>query len=151
MSFEFASAKIRVYWRIAIIFTLLSGGHVFAQDYTYGDGSANLYKITPGTLEYIPVQKEQSSSGSYSGGSPKSVRISKVDYARLAALLDGALAAKDAHTDKRVMMSGYILRHHHEAKTEAILAPGAPAKNQIELVLAALLNNKNDKNNRGQH
>ena len=103
-------------------------GNGFSQDYSYSDGSANTYRITPGKLEYIPVKKEHSSSGTYSGGTAKTVKLSDTDYRAISALLDEGIAGKALHTDRRVMMSGVISRSIKDDKTVVILKPGAGAK-----------------------
>jgi hypothetical protein len=86
------------------------------------------------------VQKEQSSSGKYSGGTAKIVKISRDDFTLISGLLEEAITLKAAHTDKRVMMSGRIRRENEGAKTEVILAPGAAIKDQIEKKLSEFLN-----------
>lgn len=70
-----------------------------AQNYSYGDGSANRYRITPGELSYPPVTKETSSSGVYSGGAAQRVRLADAEFRGLRQLLDEAIADTRAHTD----------------------------------------------------
>ena len=131
--------KIRHSWCIAIM-SMLLGSNVFSQGYTYSDGSANTYKIAPEMLEYIPVRKEHSSSGNYSGGTAKTVKISSDDYSLIRGLLEEAIAQKAAHTALRAKMSGRISRNIESEETEVILRPGAAIKNQIEKKLSEFLN-----------
>ncbi len=130
-------------WHCRLVFfvaSLLSiNGHSFSQDYRYSDGSANQYVISSGKLQYLPVKKENSSSGSYSGGSAKVVKLSEADFRELSVLLDGGIAAKSAHTERRVKMSGIIRRNTDNEKFMVILKPGAAVKDRIEAKLLELI------------
>ena len=117
----------------------LMSGHSYSQNYRYGDGSANQYDISPGKLEYLPVKKENSSSGSYSGGTAKVVKLSDADFRELSALLDEGIATKSSHTENRVMMSGVIRRNINNEKSTVILKPGAAVKQRIESKLLELV------------
>ena len=125
---------------VSIMFYSGSG---FAQEYAYSDGSANTYKIAPGRLEYIPVKKENSSSGAYSGGTAKTVRLSDADYSSLSVLFNDGIASKASQTDRRVMMSGVIHRNTRNDNATVILKPGAPIKDQIEAKLLDLIRRSN--------
>ena len=118
---------------------LLASNAAHAWDYVYGDGSANVYRMTPRELHYVLVKKENSSSGVYSGGVARTVTLSDADYRSLGGLLDAAIADKAAHTDKRVMMSGAITRNTGDTKAHVILKPDAPVKREIEAALAVAL------------
>ena len=118
---------------------LVFSGYGFAQDYSYSDGSANVYKIAPDRLEYIPVKKENSSSGTYSGGTAKTVKLNDADYRSISGLLEAGVAGKASQTDRRVMMSGVISKNSANDKTVVILKPGAGIKDQIEAKLRELL------------
>ncbi len=120
------------FFAVAVLFY---SGNGFSQDYSYSDGSANTYKIAPGTLEYIPVKKENSSSGTYSGGTAKTVKLSDADYRSISALFEEGIAGKASQTDRRVMMSGVINRNIKNDKAKVILKPGARVKDQIEAKL----------------
>lgn len=56
--------------------------------YTYIDGNNNTYVLTPSALDYKPVKKEESSSGTYSGGEPKNVAVTREQYAKLEGIID---------------------------------------------------------------
>jgi hypothetical protein len=58
------------------------------ETYTYVDGNNNTYAITSTALDYIPVKKADSSSGTYSGGEPKKVVITKTQFAEIQAIID---------------------------------------------------------------
>ncbi len=104
--------------------------------YEYSDGSANLYLITPQSLQYFPVQPEESSTGMYSGGTPYSVRLSASDYKNLKNLLDLALEDQANHQSSRTKMSCLIVRMRPTDTT--IIRPGAPALSAIEATLHKL-------------
>lgn len=118
---------------------LLTMASAKAQSYTYSDGSANLYRITPGELRYIPVTKETSSSGIYSGGVARRATLTGVEFQALSRILDDAIADTRAHTDKRLMLSGAVSRDFGASKVEVLLSPGAPIKARLESHLAELL------------
>jgi hypothetical protein len=61
-----------------------------ADSYEITDGNANLFRLSPERIEYLPVTPALSSSGVYSGGEPR-VRIIKTEaFKRLSDLLDRA-------------------------------------------------------------
>jgi hypothetical protein len=118
---------------------LFFSGSGLAQGFSYSDGSANTYKIAPGKLEYIPLRKENSSSGAYSGGTAKTVKLSDADYQALISLFEQAMAQKTSHGDRRVMMSGVITKNIENDRASVILKPGAGIKDQIEARLLEIL------------
>jgi hypothetical protein len=63
----------RVVFILFILFTVTAC--MSTSTYQYADGSANVYRIKPDSLEYIPVKPEESSTGMYSGGEPKKVAL----------------------------------------------------------------------------
>src|SRR6187455_400465 len=74
--------------------------------YEYADGSANLYRLTEKELEYLPVQPEESSTGFYSGGEPKTVPVTVEQYNTLKDLFDQALENSSIHIADRMKTSG---------------------------------------------
>lgn len=131
---------MRLPWLIALLFAAFHST-VFAQNYEYQDGSANLYKLAPGTLEYVPVTRAQSSSGLYSGGSPATVTLQDAQYQSLLRLFDQAIAAKAFQTDQRVKLSGLVRKQDPSAErtVEVILKPNAAVKTRIEKTLRKLV------------
>lgn len=107
--------------------------------YVYADGSANRYIITADTLEYDPVTPEESSTGTYSGGDPKSVSISAEQFESIGQLFDKAIANKAVHIADRMKTSGAISIVKGSNRTEAILAPGCAEKDAIEGLLKQIL------------
>ena len=56
--------------------------------YTYIDGNNNTYVLTSSTLDYKPIKKEESSSGTYSGGEPKNMAVTREQYVKLEGIID---------------------------------------------------------------
>ena len=111
-----------------------------AFSYKYADGSGNVYQITKGALEYIPVTRKESSSLVYSGGKPATVPLRESDFLRIREMLENFIARTDLHIEHRVMMSGVIVREDGEGKKEVILRPGSREILTIETELNKLLN-----------
>lgn len=107
--------------------------------YIYADGSANRYIITPDTLEYDPVTPEESSTGTYSGGDPKTVSISAEQFESIGQLFDKAIGNKTVHIEDRIKTSGAISIVKGDTRTQVILAPGCAEKEAIESLLKKIL------------
>lgn len=107
--------------------------------YEYADGSANVYKLSPTTLEYIPVKKEESSTGMYSGGDPKTVTITKTQYQSLSKLLESALSNTSVHINDRMKTSGAILAIDGDKKKNCIIKPKCAEMIAIEGALREAL------------
>ena len=107
--------------------------------YIYADGSANRYIITSSTLEYDPVTPAESSTGTYSGGDPKTVPISAEEFASISQLFDKAVANKAVHIQDRMKMSGSISIVKGNNHTQVILAPACAEKEAIESLLKQIL------------
>src|SRR5687768_4200806 len=110
-----------------------------AYQYTYSDGSANRYIITPGTLEYDPVTPEESSTGTYSGGDPKTRSISPEQFDTIRDLLEKAISNTAVHIEDRIKTSGAISVVKGNARTQVILAPGSDEKEAIENLLGKIM------------
>lgn len=107
--------------------------------YIYADGSANRYIITPTTLEYDPIKPEESSTGMYSGGDPKSISISAAQFDSIRDLLDKAIANKTIHIQDRMKTSGLIAVFKGDTQTQVILSPACEEKKAIEDMLKKTL------------
>jgi hypothetical protein len=107
--------------------------------YTYADGSANQYIITPSTLEYDPVTPEESSTGTYSGGDPKTVSISPEQFDSIRHLLDKAISNTAVHIEDRIKTSGAIAAVKGNVRTQVILAPDCAEKKAIENLLKKII------------
>lgn len=76
--------------------------------YTYYDAARNKYVLKGSELEYIPVNKKESSSGMYSGGTYESRELNKKEREKLVNLFNAALANKKAQTDKNIKPNSAI-------------------------------------------
>jgi hypothetical protein len=107
--------------------------------YQYSDGNANIYIITPNTLEYIPVKPQESSSGFYQGGVPKKVVLPSQAFQTLAAQFEAAKKNAGIHTSERQKGSGLITTITGSEKHVVILKPGCVELANIEAALRELL------------
>jgi hypothetical protein len=106
--------------------------------YEYADGNANLYLISSGELKYLPVQAEESSSGTYNGGKAKTKVLSPSQFTMLSDLFNKTLDTKSIHIEHRVMMSGMISEIGSK-KRQCILKPGSAEMISIENSLKQIL------------
>ena len=76
----------------------------------YADGSANAYRIEAdgdgATFEYLPVTAERSSTGMYSGGSPRAAHLDAVQAAGLWRGVGALEAATHLYTEERMKGTG---------------------------------------------
>jgi len=105
-------------------------------NYVYRDGSGNSYifQETSGQInfEYVPVKKEFSSSGEYSGGESIKKSITKNQFDEIKKLLEKSIRNKKIHIQNRVMMSGMIIIENGKNKITFIISPDSIEKTQIE-------------------
>lgn len=78
-------------------------------DYFYSDGNSNQYILRGSTLSFNPVRPKESSSGTYSGGQPKTVTISSKQASDLKSLLEQAISNVEAHQPNRVKGTAAII------------------------------------------
>jgi len=95
-------------------------------EYEYSDGNANRYILTADSLEYIPVQPHESSTGFYSGGEPKKKSITPQTYELIKRALDDALSNKSIHVADRAKMTGLI--NVKSKQQQVVIAPGPELK-----------------------
>jgi len=128
---------------LIIIFLIVSScmNTTTAPSYEYADGSANLYIITTKQIKYIPVKPEESSSGVYSGGEPKTVALTSAQYKTLQTLFEKAIRNEDAHIKNRVMMSAIVSSISSDHKKQCILTPGSEDIAVIEQALKSIVGN----------
>lgn len=107
--------------------------------YEYADGSANLYRITSDSVQYIPVTPAESSTGFYSGGEPAKVSITAEQFQVLKQQLDDAIADTSLHTPDRAKRTALIVRNGSQDTTRVILRQGSSPIDSIETYLKELL------------
>ena len=69
--------------------------------YIYVDGNNNAWHIGHRQIKYQPVTPSLSGSGTYSGGSPFTVRLRPEQFAQLQSLIQKALQDRTAHKVNR--------------------------------------------------
>lgn len=126
--------------RLLILFFILNISCMCQSNtYEYADGSANLYLLTQTQLRYVPVKPENSSTGFYSGGDPKTVSITLSQYNELKMLFDAALSNKDIHIKERIKTSGMISKLGSDEK-QCIIKPACNEMKILEQFLNITLN-----------
>ena len=103
--------------------------------YTYADGSANLYRMSADTFEYIPVTREQSSSGMYDGGAPVKKAMRAEFFAEFTGLIERAKIENGQHASDRSKMTGQIGIHKGKETLGFILKADSEIKKRIEKLL----------------
>lgn len=108
--------------------------------YKYFDGNNNTFIINDSLVKYVPVKAKESSSGVYSGGKAKQVKINKEKFQRLEKLFTEAFEKESEKQIIREMMSGALSEYYtNKLKKEAILKPKSEIKKKIEAELSAIL------------
>lgn len=107
-------------------------GHAQAY-YVYSDGNSNSYTLDEKKLVYTPVNPEESSSGTYSGGKGKRAEITKDTFKKLCALMDKAISEKGQQQENREMGTAQIAKcSKTKLKKAAILKMNSSYKKEIE-------------------
>lgn len=107
---------------------------------TYADGSWNVYEIKKESIEYIPVKKENSSTGNYSGGEPVSKSITEEAWEKIKTEFDAVYTNKKIQIKDRVMGSGMLLIIK-KGKQSTVLIGKSPEMESLEMSLKKLIGN----------
>ena len=108
--------------------------------YKYFDGNNNTFIINDSLVKYVPVKAKESSSGVYSGGKAKQVKINIEKFQRLEKLFAEAFEKESEKQIIREMISGALREYYtNKLKKEAILKPKSEIKKKIEAELSAIL------------
>lgn len=102
--------------------------------YIYSDGNSNSYTLDEKKLVYTPVNPEESSSGTYSGGKAKKAAITKDTFKNISKLLDRAMSEKEDLQNNREMGTAQIAKYSSKGKLKkkVILKANAAYKVKIE-------------------
>jgi flavodoxin len=106
--------------------------------YHYYDGSGNQFKIETQSLEYIPIEPMESSSGIYSGGEPYKIEITAEQFNQIQNLFEKAFKSKKEHSKERAKLTGMLSIEKNSEKKICILLPNSETKKNIELFLRQL-------------
>jgi hypothetical protein len=143
MSVERALVCGKILMRITFLLSfILIGFSMDAQTiYRYYDGSANGYLVSKDSLTYDPVTPKESSTGTYSGGEPKSIVITAREFGTLAELFEKAIDHKESHQQDREKMTGLVIRDVEGAMTRVVLKRDAKVKHDLEMKLREFIAN----------
>lgn len=119
----------------ADVFSAVFSFAMKTKTYTYIDGNNNTYTIRPDSIFYKPVTPAESSSGIYSGGEPKAVKLSAEQFAKIEAMIKAIWKDKKIHCDKREMGYGTIVIK----KSSIFLSTNDKSKLQLEQELKAVV------------
>jgi hypothetical protein len=97
---------------VILFFTFLCVRMHSQVSYMYSDGNMNSFTVKEFEVRYDPVQKEESSSGMYSGGEQKAVVITPHQLNKLSALFEEIISDSTCHQNKRSMGSGLLIRYN---------------------------------------
>ncbi|MFT6333657.1 MAG: hypothetical protein ACI86M_001023 [Saprospiraceae bacterium] len=79
--------------------------------YIYLDGAGNQYGIKGLKLSYIPIKKEECSSGRDDGGAAYTKVLTKLDLIKFVDVFERALWSENDHSSKREMGCGTIRKY----------------------------------------
>jgi hypothetical protein len=123
-----------------LLFTLISFSCMNStRTYEYADGNGNVYTLAAKTLSFDPVKKEESSSGMYSGGEPKTVPITTVQYDSIRSMLETAMNDQSIQINDRVKMSGAISVSEDGSISRFVISPGSEILIKIETYLKVII------------
>lgn len=109
--------------------------------FIYYDAARNKYVLKGNELEYIPVNKKESSSGMYSGGTYESRELSNGQREKLELLFNAALADTIAQTDKNIKPNSAIEISCDSRKISFILKAKSAINISINSFLKQLIKN----------
>jgi hypothetical protein len=115
--------------------------------YEYADGAGNVYIINPKSIDYRPITRAESSSGNYSGGKPRTVKIDTVQYQTISMMLDRALNLKSIHVGDgkmgRAKGTGIISKQAKNRQVQTqVIAIESLERREIEAFLDRLINER---------
>ena len=93
------------------------------ENYRIVDGSNNQYLVSRTTVEYLPIKKENSSSGVYSGGNAWKKPISEKQYQLIQKLFESAANEKSQLRKKR-SMGTYLLQSGPMGDRKSVIIDG---------------------------
>jgi hypothetical protein len=113
---------------------------LYRDNYSYADGSGNLYEFNKSSFEYFPVKPEQSSTGHYSGGEYVKLLPRAADIEKLIDLIHFAKADTADHVQNRDKGTGQITFKNKNGLQSFILYMQSPHKKLIEEALSKIKN-----------
>lgn len=106
----------------------------------YTDQNNNYYTITRNKIDYKAIKPKESSSGIYSGGTDKTVKISSTDFKKLTSISELLIQEKNNHSIRREMMTSELKRSLN-GKNERVILKNSENRAAFELLLKKFLKN----------
>ena len=107
--------------------------------YEYTDMSNNKYIITKDSVQYIPITKEQSSTGMYSGGDPANVKITPADYQQINEYMSELLKLPKLEQREKITV---LIKKTEDGTTTTAIIRGAYQTRKLEMTLKNLINTR---------
>lgn len=107
--------------------------------YHYADGSGNAYILSGNVLTYDPVTPAESSTGTYSGGEPKTVTLNPQHVQAVIDVLEKGIRKTADQIEDREKGTGEIIIISGKKQKRYILRMGSEALDEIEGLLKGLL------------
>jgi len=107
--------------------------------YHYADGSGNVYRLKGTTLSYDPVTPAESSTGTFSGGVPKTVSITSLQAEAIIRAIEKGMSTTAEQTETRAKGTGAITVVSGSKRRDCILKMNSQAKGDIEFLLKGYL------------
>lgn len=108
--------------------------------YMFVDGAGSKYILEKGILSYHPMKPENSSSGIYDGGTPQSIKVSKLAMIKFVDVIERSIWATDDHSEIRSMGSGTIVKTLDGSISTFYLRRNSKSMLEVESVLKNILN-----------
>jgi hypothetical protein len=118
---------------LALAFSSISSK---AKSYTYIDGNNNDYEITSDSIFYSPIAPVESSSGEYSGGDPKRLKITEAQFLKIEMIIKSILKDKSNFIKDRLMGCGTLIA----GKKTTYINSASQLKAELEQELKSYLN-----------
>jgi hypothetical protein len=112
----------------------------YKNNYSYADGSGNVYVFNTDSYEYFPVKPEQSSTGRYDGGEAVKIKPAAADIEKVIDLIHKAKADTADHVQSRDKGTGQITITNKKDEQSFILYMQSPHKKLIEEALSKIKN-----------
>ena len=123
------------------LFTNTKANNTVDTVFTYYDAARNKYVLKGFELEYIPVAKNESSSGMYSGGTYESKELNNGQRENLELLFNTAFADTLARTDKNIKPNAVIEINVDNKNVNFILIAASEINQSLNNNLKQLIKN----------
>ena len=84
---------------------------------SYTDQNNNRYTVTESVLKYDPITPAESSSGTFSGGDPLNIKITKNDFEAITNLAEEILSTESRDNKREMLTSVLTIKKGAESRT----------------------------------